>query len=198
MPPSERALGSGRSVELRDWAGGGWPNDQEGTSPVSEIAALFHQLTLGVYVIGVMDAGRRDGFTAAWVMQVSFDPLLLALSINPGNASYPLLRTGGGFTVSVLRQGQLELARRFGTQSGRDHDKLAGLRWRPGRKGAPILEDALAYFECELTGTMPSGDHELVLGRVIDGGILTHDAEPMAYADTEDMDGSSVLYPVKF
>jgi flavin reductase (DIM6/NTAB) family NADH-FMN oxidoreductase RutF len=165
---------------------------------VNEIAALFHQLTLGVYVVGVADAGRRDGFTAAWVMQVSFDPLLLALSINPEHASYPLLLGGGGFAVSVLKQGQVELARRFGTQSGRDHDKLAGLKWRPGRTGAPILEDALAYFDCELTGSMRSGDHQLVLGRVIDGRILTHDAEPMAYADTGDMDGSSALYPGKF
>lgn len=68
---------------------------------MTEIATLFHQLTLGVYVVGVANAGQRDGFTAAWVMQVSFDPLLLALSINPANASYPLLRAGGGFTVSV-------------------------------------------------------------------------------------------------
>ena len=165
---------------------------------MNEIAALFHQLTLGVYVVGVADAGRRDGFTAAWVMQVSFDPLLLALSINPEHASYPLLLGGGGFAVSVLKQGQVELARRFGTQSGRDHDKLAGLKRRPGRTGAPILEDALAYFDCELTGSMRSGDHQLVLGRVIDGRILTHDAEPMAYADTGDMDGSSALYPGKF
>ena len=165
---------------------------------MSDIAALFHQLTLGVYVVGVADAGRRDGFTAAWVMQVSFDPLLLAVSINPGNASYPLLRGGGGFAISVLKRGQLELARRFGTQSGRDHDKLAGVRWWPGRHGAPILEDALAYFDCALSGSMRSGDHELVLGRVIDGRILAHDVEPMRYADTGDMDGSGALYPVKF
>lgn len=165
---------------------------------MTEIATLFHQLTLGVYVVGVASAGQRDGFTAAWVMQVSFDPLLLALSINPANASYPLLRAGGGFTVSVLKQGQLELARRFGTRSGRDQDKLAGIGWRPGRNGAPILEDALAYFDCELNGSMRSGDHELVLGRVIDGRILAHDAEPLAYADTGDMDGSSALYPANF
>ncbi len=165
---------------------------------MNDIAALFHQLTLGVYVVGVADAGRRDGFTAAWVMQVSFDPLLLAVSINPGNASYPLLRGGGGFAISVLKRGQLELARRFGTQSGRDHDKLAGVRWWPGRHGAPILEDALAYFDCALSGSMRSGDHELVLGRVIDGRILAHDVEPMTYADTGDMDGSGALYPVTF
>jgi flavin reductase (DIM6/NTAB) family NADH-FMN oxidoreductase RutF len=165
---------------------------------MNEIAALFHRLTLGVYVVGVAHAGQRDAFTAAWVMQTSFDPLLLALSINPRNASYPLLRAGGGFAVSVLKQGQLELARRFGTQSGRDKDKLAGVRWRPARSGAPALEEALAYLDCELTQSLAVGDHELVVGRVIDGRILDHDAAPMTYAETGDMDGSSALYPEKF
>ena len=165
---------------------------------MSDMAALFHQLTLGVYVIGVANAGRCDSFTAAWVMQVSFEPLLLALSINPDNASYPLLHSGGSFTVNVLKRGQLELARRFGTQSARDNDKLAGLRWWPGRHGAPILEEAVAYFDCELSDSLRGGDHELVLGRVIDGRILAAGAAPMAYAETGDMDGSSVLYPENF
>ena len=165
---------------------------------MNDIAALFRQLTLGVYVVGVAHEEQRDAFTAAWIMQASFDPLLLALSINPDNASYPLLHAGRGFTVSVLRQGQLELARRFGTRSGRDQDKLAGLGWRPGRNGAPILDDAVAYFDCVLTETMRSGDHELALGRVVDGGVLAPEARPLVYADTGDMDGSTALYPTKF
>jgi len=165
---------------------------------MSDIDELFHTLTLGVYVIGVADGERRDAFTAAWVMQVSFDPLLLALSINPGNASYPLLHAGGGFTVNVLKKGELELAKRLGTRSGRELDKLAGLEWRAGRNGAPILKDALAYFDCELGATMSAGDHELVVGRVIDGRLLARDATPMAYADTGKMDGSSALYPPGF
>ena len=79
-----------------------------------------------------------------------------------------------------------------------DQDKLAGIGWRPGRSGAPILEEALAYLDCELTKSLRVGDHELVVGRVIDGRILTRDAAPMAYAETGDMDGSSALYPAKF
>ncbi|HEV2086149.1 MAG TPA: flavin reductase family protein [Gemmatimonadales bacterium] len=165
---------------------------------MSEIAALFHRLSYGVYVVGVAAGDRRDGFTAAWVMQASFDPLLLALSINSTNASYELLHASGGFTVNVLKQGQLDLARRFGTRSGRDEDKLAGIRWRPGRSGAPILEQALAYFDCELAGRHRAGDHELVLGRVVDGKILDPDAAPLTYADTGDMDGSADLYPTSF
>lgn len=165
---------------------------------MNEVAALFGRLTQGVYVVGVSDGEERDAFTAAWVMQVSFDPLLLALSINPDHASYPLLHAGRGFTVNVLKQGQLDLAGRFGTRSGRDEDKLAGIPWRPGRTGAPILEDALAYFDCELSGEMGAGDHDLTLGRVTGGRILDPEAAPLLYSETGDMDGSSVLYPGKF
>jgi flavin reductase (DIM6/NTAB) family NADH-FMN oxidoreductase RutF len=165
---------------------------------LNEIAALFHRLSYGLYVVGVAAGDRRDGFTAAWVMQASFDPLVLALSINSSNASYELLHAGGGFTVNVLKQGQLELARRFGTRSGRNEDKLAGIRWRPGRSGAPILEEALAYFDCELSGRHRAGDHELVLGRVVDGKIVDPGAAPLTYADTGDMDQSADLYPTSF
>jgi flavin reductase (DIM6/NTAB) family NADH-FMN oxidoreductase RutF len=160
-----------------------------------EVAELFRRITVGVYVIGVADGERRDAFTAAWVMQVSFDPLVLALSINPGNASHPLLKAGRGFSVSVLREGDEETARHFGLVSGRERDKLAGVRWRPGPGGAPILEDALAWFGCELIGSMPAGDHELVVGRVVDGRLVTPEARPLIYAATGDMDGSSALFP---
>ena len=63
---------------------------------MNPIEAAFRRLTLGVYVVGVAADGRPDAFTAAWVMQASFDPLLLALSINREHASYPLLHAGGG------------------------------------------------------------------------------------------------------
>jgi len=169
-----------------------------GDDRATDVAALFHRLTQGVYVIGVADGERRDAFTAAWVMQVSFDPLLLALSVNPGNASAPILHAGRSFTVNVLRRGQLDLARRFGTRSGRDEDKLAGVPWRAGGRGAPILEDALAWFECDLQASLPAGDHELVLGRVTGGRLEAPDAEPMTYAETGAMDGSAELYPEQF
>ena len=165
---------------------------------MNEIEALFRRLSHGLYVIGAAHNDQHDAFTAAWVMQASFSPLLLVLSINPEHASYPLVKGSGTFTVNVLKQGQLELARQLGTRSGRDHDKLAGVRWHPARTGSPVLDAALAYFDCEVAGHLPSGDHELILGRVVDGQIIDPDSVPMAYAETGDMDGSSVLYPSRF
>ena len=165
---------------------------------VNPIEALFRQLTQGVYVVGAAHNEQRDAFTAAWVMQVSYSPLLLAVSINPEHASYPLVKGARAFTVNVLKQGQLEVARRFGTRSGREYDKLAGVRWYPGRSGAPVLEDALAYFDCELTGHLAAGDHDLMLGRVVDGRIIDPTGVPMTYRETGDMDQSSGLYPARF
>jgi flavin reductase (DIM6/NTAB) family NADH-FMN oxidoreductase RutF len=162
------------------------------------IAALFQRLTQGVYVVGVAHGEVRNAFTAAWVMQVSFDPLLLALSINPHHSSYGLLKEGRAFSVNVLKKGQLELAAHYGGPAG--PHKLVLKEWAPmmGRMGVPLLLESLAWFECQVVGEYPAGDHVLVLGKVIDGKLLNSKAEPMAYRETGAMDGASALFPDVF
>jgi flavin reductase (DIM6/NTAB) family NADH-FMN oxidoreductase RutF len=132
------------------------------------------------------------------VTQVSFDPLLLALSVNREHASYPLLQDSRAFAVSVLARGQLELARHFGCRSGREVDKLAGIRWRATTSGAPMLLDAVAWLECRLVGQITAGDHELVLGEAVGGQVVARGAEPLGYRETGNLDGSEGLYPSRF
>ena len=165
---------------------------------LSEIESLFRRLSSGVYVVGAAHDAERGAFTAAWVMQTSYDPLLLVVSINPEHATYPLVRASRAFTVNVLKSGRIDLVRRFGTQSGRDVDKLAGVSWREGRSGAPILDDALASFECDVIESVSAGDHDLVVGRVVAGAVTDPNAVPMTYAETVGVDGSGSLYPSRF
>lgn len=160
------------------------------------VAALFKRLTQGVYVVGVAHGEERNAFTASWVMQVSFDPLLLALSINPHHSSYRLLKEGRSFSVNVLRKGQLDLAEHYGGPARAD--KLAGTGCRTDRLGLPLLGEALAWFECQVLSEYPAGDHVLVLGRVIGGKLLDSEAEPMSYGQTGEMDGASALFPDVF
>lgn len=161
-----------------------------------KLAPLFRTLTHGVYVIGVAGDGRHNAFTAAWVMQVSFDPLMLALSINRRHSSYALLRAGNGFTVSVLRRDQDEVALHFGKPA--TVDKLASVPWHQSARGQPLLDDAVAWFECEFVRECPAGDHLVVIGRVVDGALHAPAAQPMNYHDTGDMDGSAALFPDGF
>jgi flavin reductase (DIM6/NTAB) family NADH-FMN oxidoreductase RutF len=159
---------------------------------------LFRCLTNGVYVIGVAQDAHRDAFTAAWVTQVSFNPLLLALSINPGHASYSLLHATKVFTVNVLPHDRIDLAERYGTVSGRTVDKLAGQRWRPSDAGCPLLSEAVATLECESIAEYPAGDHVLIVAQVTGGALLLPAAEPLGYRATGNLDGSADLFPAAF
>ncbi|ABE36087.1 flavin reductase like domain protein [Paraburkholderia xenovorans LB400] len=162
------------------------------------IADLFRHLTAGVYVIGVADGDRRNAFTASSIMQISFSPLLLAISISPAHESYALLGGGRVFSINVLGEQQQALARHFGTQSGRTVDKLASIPWRPGKSGAPLLRDALAHFDCRVVSDIEAGDHRLVVGRVIDGTVVSPHGRPLIYAQTGNMDMSASLFPPDF
>ncbi len=152
---------------------------------------LFKQLTHGVYVIAVSDGVHHNAFTAAWVMQVSFDPPLLAISINPEHYSYSLLQAGGVCTVNVLAQEQAHIAEHFGRSDVKD--KMAGFNWQQGLSTAPVLSESLAYFDCQVSHYTDAGDHKIVVCNVIAGAILNQ-SSPLLYLQTGNMDGSDALY----
>ena len=152
--------------------------------------ALFKQISLGVYVIGVSDGTRQNAFTAAWVMQVSFNPPLLAIGIHPESYSYQLLQAGGVCTVNVLGQDQYALAEHFGRSA---NDKMAGFQWQKDTTGAPILSESLAYFDCQVSHYADAGDHKIAVCKVIAAARL-NEGRPLLYSQTGDLDGSSELY----
>lgn len=155
-------------------------------------AELCRYLTHGVYVIGVSAQARENAFTAAWVMQVSFSPVMLAFSINPAHYSYQLLKAGGVCTINVLEKSQLALAAHFGSSA--IPDKMAGHTWLHTPSGAPALAEALVYFDCQVSHSSPAGDHEIIVCHV-HNAIWQHPGQAMLYNDTGDLDGSSKLYP---
>jgi flavin reductase (DIM6/NTAB) family NADH-FMN oxidoreductase RutF len=161
-----------------------------------EMARLFRSVSHGVYVVGVADAEGPNAFTAAWVMQTSFDPPMLALSINPNCLSYRKLMAGGVFSVNVVPKDRPDWAELFARPAG--SDKLADVDFTPGEDGVPLLTGAIAWFQCRRAGTLASGDHVLAVGRVFDGRLNFPGREPLSYSDTGDLDGSAALYPDGF
>lgn len=153
-------------------------------------AELCRSISHGVYVIGVGAGENVNAFTAAWVMQVSFDPVMLALSINPEHRSYALLEAGQCCTVNILGRDQIAVAEHFGRSVA---DKMSGFRWRTAKTGAPVLSESLAYFDCELSHFTDAGDHRVAVLKVVDAAQLRPGA-PLLYSQTGDIDGSSELY----
>ncbi len=157
---------------------------------IENAKTLLKQISHGVYVIGVGVGERQNAFTAAWVMQVSFNPLLLAISINPAHYSYRLLQDSGVCAVNVLGWNQFALAEHFGRST---KDKMAGFQWRQAETGAPILSESLAYFDCRVSHYADAGDHKIAVCEVVAAATL-NPGRPLLYSQTGDIDGSSKLY----
>ncbi|MBE0437103.1 MAG: flavin reductase family protein, partial [Methylomicrobium sp.] len=155
-----------------------------------KIADLCRLISHGVYVVGVRDGEKTNAFTAAWVMQVSFDPVMLALSINPEHYSYRLLEAGKCCSVNVLGRDQMTIAEHFGRSAP---DKMARHVWKQAKTGAPVLSESLAYFDCELSHFTDAGDHRIAVLSVVDAAMF-RSGPSMLYSQTGDMDGSSELY----
>jgi flavin reductase (DIM6/NTAB) family NADH-FMN oxidoreductase RutF len=86
--------------------------------------------------------------------------------------SVDLLRSTKNFCVNLLGEDQAALAGRFAKQATTAEDKLADVAQRPADSGAAILTDAVAYFDCEVTSMVETGDHVMVIGKIEDAAVL--------------------------
>ncbi|MHB9072931.1 MAG: flavin reductase family protein [Desulfobaccales bacterium] len=141
----------------------------------------FTALVHGVYVITTRVGEKVNGMTAAWVSQVSLNPLLVMVSIAPARYSHTLIKEAGIFAINVLTKDQAELAKRFGFKSGRKIDKFAGLDYLTAATGAPILPQAYAYLDLKLVHTYTAGDHTLFVGEVMEAKILHPQSQPLVF-----------------
>lgn len=147
-------------------------------------------LGYGLYVATSTDGDRtRAGWAANWVMQCSFEPALLALAARAGTARARLIETGGVFAVNIMEAGQQELVRRFYLPVEETGNDLAGVPFRPGETGCPILDEGLGFVECRVIETHTPGDHVLHVGEVVASG-MHREGKPLTMSDVPvDYDG---------
>jgi len=143
----------------------------------------FHQITYGIYLIASEFEGRKAGYIANTVFQVTSEPPFIAVSCHKNNASAEIIRQAGSFSVSVLRKdASPKLIGDFGFKSGRDIDKHSDLQVIRSKTGAPVvLNDSLDWFDCQVREVNDLGSHWLIIGEVMESELISDD-EPMTYA----------------
>lgn len=137
------------------------------------VIATLTSLTHGVYVIGTRRGRETSTMTAAWVMQASERPPCLAVAMRNDRYTRDRILDSGTFSISVLREDQVDVATHFGETSSEYHDKLHGIPYGLTPSGSPYLLDCLAYLDCRVRDTARAGEHTLVIGEVTAGELLT-------------------------
>jgi flavin reductase (DIM6/NTAB) family NADH-FMN oxidoreductase RutF len=141
---------------------------------------VLRQFRYGVYALTVKHQGDEHGITATWVSQASADPAMVVVAVENNSKTIGMVRDAHHFALNVLRQGQRELAAKLGRASATTPHKLKGIKTKPApTSGAPILTEALGWVECRVVATLPSGDHTLVLGEVLEAGAEQQGAAPL-------------------
>lgn len=138
---------------------------------------VLRKIPHGVYIVGVKQDAQLNAFTATWFTQVSFTPPLVALGIKKDSHSFEMIKQSRVFSVNLLGKDQKAVAEHFVKPATVVGEKLKEVRYRTGRTGVPVLEDAIGYVECEVREIAnESGDHAVVIGEVVEAGV--HKDEP--------------------
>jgi flavin reductase (DIM6/NTAB) family NADH-FMN oxidoreductase RutF len=129
----------------------------------------------GVAIVTAMSGDTPAGLSVGSFMSVSLNPPLVAVLPAKTSTSWPKIAAASSFCINVLNASHQDLCRKFARSGG---DKFAGVPWRPAPSGAPILDGALAWIDCEHERSIDAGDHLIVLGqvRVLDIGASQTEA----------------------
>jgi flavin reductase (DIM6/NTAB) family NADH-FMN oxidoreductase RutF len=141
--------------------------------------AIGHFATGVTIVTSVGADGQPVGTTANAVTSLSLDPPLLLVCFDRLSFTLQAVRAHGAFVVNVLAARQRHLSANFarrGLAAG-----WADVLYHPGRTGSPRLDGVLAALECTVEERLPGGDHEIVVGRVLDVETTGKDTTPLLY-----------------
>ena len=134
-----------------------------GFSP-QEFRAALGMFATGVTIVTARDAaGLPVGITANSFNSVSLAPPLVLWSLARVAGSMPAFERGSHYAINILAADQHALALRF---SAKAIDRFAGVPFKVGPSGAPVLDGAAAVFECFNRSRYEEGDHVIFVGEV--------------------------------
>jgi flavin reductase len=140
------------------------------------------RFTTGVTVVTTCSGGVDHAMTASAFTSVSLEPVLVLVCVDKDARFHDAVLDAGTWAVSVLAASGRRAAEWFATKGRPLGGQLDRFPHRRGEaSGAALLDDALAWLQCRTTGVFDGGDHDIVLGEVVDVETSTSQAAPLLY-----------------
>jgi flavorubredoxin/flavin reductase (DIM6/NTAB) family NADH-FMN oxidoreductase RutF len=139
----------------------------------NELEKSLGRISTGLYIITAKKGEVESAMLASWVTQASVNPLGVAIAVAKDRAIESLMQVGDSFVLNVLEEGKYQgLMKHFLKRFAPGADRFAGVKTYPAATNeSPILAEALAYMECEITTRMDCGDHWVIYSTVKTGRV---------------------------
>jgi flavin reductase ActVB len=122
----------------------------------------------GVVVVTALTPEGPVGFTASAFASVSLDPPLVLVCVGRKASAYAGVVSAHLFGVSILQESQEWIAEQFARQG---IDRFAGIPLRSSSR-VPLVDGAVAQFECARHALHGAGDHTVLVGEVLEAHAL--------------------------
>ncbi len=142
---------------------------------------VLWSLPYGLYVCGSRAGDRRNAMTINWVTQLSFEPKLVGIGVERSAFTHELIAEGGVFTLCTIARDDRAIVRKFTKPVEVDTTArtLNGFGFHDGATGAPVLNQAPAWLDCEVRHAVEVGNHTLFIGEVVDCGFQAAEDTPV-------------------
>jgi flavin reductase (DIM6/NTAB) family NADH-FMN oxidoreductase RutF len=143
---------------------------------------LLWTMPSGLYVVGSRSGERRNAMTLNWATQLSFSPKLLGIGVEHEAFTHELIAEGGAFTLCTIDRDDRAIVRKF-TKPVEVDTAVMTLNGFPfhdaPRTGVPVLDQAVAFLECEVRQRVDCGGHTLFLGEIVNCGFQKAEETPV-------------------
>jgi flavin reductase (DIM6/NTAB) family NADH-FMN oxidoreductase RutF len=136
----------------------------------------------GVTVVTTRSDGIDHAMTASAFTSVSLDPVLVLVCVEKDARFHDAVLDSGTWAVSILSASGRRAAEWFATRGRPLGGQLDRFPHRRGAaSGAALLGASLAWLQCATTAVHDGGDHDIVVGSVLE--VETSDLEepPLIY-----------------
>ncbi|MEM8544250.1 MAG: diflavin flavoprotein [Cyanobacteria bacterium P01_H01_bin.119] len=147
-------------------------------TPVSAVEQAIGRLVGSLCVVTAQHGEVAGAMLASWVAQATFNPPGFTVAVAKERAIEGLMYPGSPFALNILAEGQhLAPMKHFLKPFSPGEDRFASIETDTAENGMPVLKDAIAYLECEVSSRMDCGDHWVVYATVNQGKLLQSDAK---------------------
>ena len=132
-------------------------------------SSVLFNIGYGLYIVTAKDE-KDNGCIINTVMQVTSDPLQIAIAVNKRNLTQQMISKTRKFNVSILtEEADFEMFKHFGYQSGRDVDKFTNFFdvKRSANGLYYITKNTNSYMSAYVQQEIDLGTHSLFIGQLV-------------------------------
>lgn len=126
---------------------------------------VLKKLSYGMYIVGAND-NKNVGCVVNTIVQITSDPIVVAVSINHNNYTNEVIKKTNMFSVSILDEdAKVDLIGTFGYKSSRDTDKYQNVDYEIV-DNLPVIKNTCGNMICKVINKIETTTHTIFLAEV--------------------------------